>query len=259
MHLWLALPQTPLVHWFDVGLQSASTVHDAPCVQATARAVPPDAARMSSAPAVRRFSPRFDLHVPRCWTSMTVFGLLAARWPPGMVRKLASGLIFPSVVTRYWAALDCLWGSSCADPSYSRAERPARGICDTAMYPPEKPAGRHDLCRARHSRRTAGRPTYLATALTGTSHSKVKSRLSIGDYKTGYLGEPKTAGGDGEVSGPLLIWHSASQSLLERWSQRPQVGASHETNRQCQPGGRASRRPSTRPTPEGRDSVGPTS
>ena len=108
LHLLLALPQTPLVHWFDVGLQSASTVHDAPCVQATARAVPPDAARMSSAPAVRRFSPRFDLHVPRRWTSMTVFGLLAARWPPGMVRKLASGLIFPSVVTSCWTALDCL-------------------------------------------------------------------------------------------------------------------------------------------------------
>ena len=108
LHLLLALPHTPLVHWFDVGLQSASTVHDAPCVQVTARAVSPDAARISSAPAIRRGSPRSDLHVPRRWTSMTIFGLLAARWPPGMVRKLAGGLIFPSVVTSYWASVDCL-------------------------------------------------------------------------------------------------------------------------------------------------------
>ena len=99
--------QTPLVHWFDVGLQSASTLHAAFCTQA-ARAVPRDAARMSSAPAIKRFSPRFDLHVPRRWTSMTVFALLPARWPPGMVPKLASGLIVPSVVTSYWAALECL-------------------------------------------------------------------------------------------------------------------------------------------------------
>jgi len=47
-----------------------------------------------------------------------------------------------------------------------------------------------------------GQLTYLATAFGGKSHSKVMSRLSIGDYTTGYLGELKTAGCDSEVGGP---------------------------------------------------------
>jgi len=70
--------QTPVVHWSDVGLQSASTLHAAFCTQA-ARAVQADAARKSNAPAITRFSPRGDFHVPRRWTSIVVFGFDAPR------------------------------------------------------------------------------------------------------------------------------------------------------------------------------------